>query len=83
MRLFREATLSGLVKAQKSLLLASAFGSAVVVSDTSGNVKLAKRTEGGRRLRARDDMVASTLLAVAHGQRIRGEVSSGVYLGVA
>ena len=37
------------------------------VSDAAGNEKLCKGSEGGRRMRARDDAAAAAILAVAHG----------------
>ena len=40
-----------------------------VIVDTSGNGKLAKQTEAGRRSKARDDAIAASILAVAEGQR--------------
>ena len=69
-RLFRKACLGGRVSPPKSLLLRSAMGEARTVSDPAGNSKLAKGSEGGRRLRARDDAVAATILAVSAGIRV-------------
>ena len=69
-RLFRKACVTGKVKPEVSLLLRSAMAEARVVSDIAGNCKLAKGTEGGRRLRARDDCVAASVLAVAQGGRL-------------
>ena len=65
---------------------------AMVVADPSGNQKLAKATEGGRRKLARDDAAAAAILAVAMIEREREETeepspqapqptSSSVYLG--
>ena len=68
-RAFRRSVLDGRVTAPPSLLIRSALSEAVTVSDSSGNEKLAKQTEGGRRLRARDDVAAAAILAVAEGQR--------------
>ena len=68
-RLFREACLSDEVRPGESLLLTSAMSSARVVSDPSGNSKLAKGVEGGRRSRSRDDAAAAAILAVAAGRR--------------
>ena len=81
--LFRRACLSGKVCPKPSLLLRSAMREARSVADPAGNEKLCKATEGGRRLRARDDAVAAAILAVAEGTR-RGsdKPSSGVYLGL-
>ena len=47
-------------------LLTSALAEACTTSDPSGNEKLAKNSEGGRRLRARDDVAAAAVLAVGH-----------------
>ena len=44
--------------------------------DVAGNWKLAKGSEGGRRSRAKDDVVAAAILAVAVGRRGSG-VSAG------
>ena len=68
-REFRKACLSGLVRPEVSLLMRSAMSEARVVIDPAGNAKLAKNTEGGRRLRARDDAAAAAILAVAEGSR--------------
>ena len=40
-----------------------------VVTDPAANAKLAKKTQGGRRADARDDLAAATILAVAEGIR--------------
>ena len=68
-RRFRAACLDGKVRPRRSLLLRSAMGEARVVSDPSGNAKLAKASQGGRRARARDDAAAAAILAVASGTR--------------
>ena len=68
-RHFRRAVLEGRVRAGRSLLLRAALSEATTISDPSGNEKLSKRTEGGRRARARDDAAAAAILAVAEGQR--------------
>ena len=78
-REFRRACLEGNVTPQPSLLLRSAMAAARTVSDASGNVKLAKSSEGGRRLRARDDAAAAAILAVSLGVRNPGpEASTGL-----
>ena len=69
-RAFRRAAVTGKIAPEVSLLLRSAMAEAKVVSDPAGNMKLAKGVEGGRRLRARDDVVAAAILAVAQGTRI-------------
>ena len=64
-------------------LLTWGLAEAVTVTDPAGNQKLAKNTEGGRRMRARDDVVAAALLAVEFGlagakrSSIRGSSSYG------
>ena len=68
-REFRRACLNDQVRPRRSLLLRSAMAGARVVTDPAGNAKLAKGTEGGRRLDHRDDSVAASILAVAEGQR--------------
>lgn len=67
---FRRACLTGKVTAPESLLLRSALSEAICVCDPAGNSKLAKATEGGRRLRAKDDAAAAAILAVAEGARL-------------
>ncbi len=68
-RSFKRAALDGLLTPVKSLLLRSAMMEARVVSDPTGNQKLAKGAEGGRRERAKDDAVAAAILAVGVGRR--------------
>ena len=68
---FRSAFLGGRVRPVESLLLASAMGEARTVRDPSGNEKLAKSSQGGRRTRARDDAAAAAILSVAVGERRR------------
>ena len=71
-REFRRAVLEGTVTPVTSLLMRSAMSEARTVSDPAGNAKLAKKGEGGRRSRARDDAVAAAILAVASGVRRGG-----------
>ena len=66
---FRRAVLSDLVRPAESLLLTAALSEARVVTDPAGNSKLAKSSQGGRRVRARDDAAAAAILAVAAGYR--------------
>ena len=73
---FQLAALSGKVKPVKSLLMRASMSEARLTGDVAGNWKLAKGSEGGRRSRAKDDVVASAILAVAVGQRGTG-VSTG------
>lgn len=68
-RTFRRACLDGRVVPARSLLLRSAMGEARVALDPAGNAKLAKGTEGQRRLRARDDAAAAAIAAVSLGVR--------------
>ena len=81
-RAFRRAALEGRITPIPALLLTAAMAEARTVSDPAGNAKLAKGTEGGRRLRARDDAAAAAILAVGMASR-RPKRSRGVYLGVA
>ena len=66
---FRRACLDRKVTPLPSLLMRAAMAEARTVGDPSGNEKLSKATEGGRRSRARDDAVAAAILAVAEGTR--------------
>ena len=68
-RAFRRACADGKVTPTPSLLLRSAMSEARTVSDPAGNAKLSKGSQGGRRLRARDDAAAAAILAVAAGVR--------------
>ena len=68
-RSFRRACAEGRVTPAPSLLLRSAMAEARTVSDPAGNSKLSKGSQGGRRLRARDDAAAAAILAVAAGVR--------------
>ena len=68
-RHFRRACLLDRVTPEISLLMRSAMAEAVVISDPAGNEKLCKGSEGSRRQNARDDAVASSILAVAAGAR--------------
>ena len=70
-REFRRAVLEGRVVPMQSLLLRSAMAEARTVSDPAGNAKLSKGSQGGRRVRARDDAAAAAILAVAEGARHR------------
>ena len=81
-RKFRRWCLDGKVTPIPSLLLASAMGEARTVADPAGNAKLAKNTEGGRRLRARDDAAAAAILAVAMASRLPTR-RNGIYRGLA
>ena len=75
-RAFQLAALGGHVTPVKSLLMRASMGEARLVGDIAGNWKLGKGTEGGRRSRAKDDVVAAMILAVAVGRR-GSDVSGG------
>ena len=66
---FRRACADGRVVPTSTLLLRSAMAEARTVSDPAGNSKLSKGSQGGRRMRARDDSAAAAILAVAAGCR--------------
>ena len=66
---FRRACADRHVVPTPSLLLRSAMAEARTVSDPAGNAKLSKGSQGGRRVRARDDTAAAAILAVAAGVR--------------
>ena len=74
---FQLAALTGYLTPVKSLLMRASMGEARLVNDVAGNWKLAKSTEGGRRARAKDDVVAAMILAVAVGRRGSEEVTGG------
>ena len=68
-RRFQRCFLEGRVTPVRSLLMRSALAEARTVSDPAGNHKLAKNAQGGRRHRAKDDAIASAILAVAIADR--------------
>ena len=68
---FRDACLSGGVRPADSLLLTSALASARTITDATGNTRLAKGTQAGRRTTTRDDAVAAAILAVSAGWKRR------------
>ena len=70
MRAFRRSCLQANVTPRRQLLMRSAMSEARTVSDAAGNEKLSKGSEGGRRMRARDDAAAAAILAVSHGSRM-------------
>jgi len=65
---FRRAAFDGLVKAQPSLLLRSAFMDTVCLRDPANNIKIAKARSTGR-----IDAAAASVLAVAQGARIAAQ----------
>ena len=66
---FRTAILGDCVRPSQSLLLRASMSEARVTGDPSGNWKLAKHVQGGRRTNARDDSCAAAIIAVAEGYR--------------
>ena len=66
---FRKACADRRVIPAPSLLLRAAMAEARTISDPAGNAKLSKGSQGGRRLRARDDAAAAAILAIAAGAR--------------
>ena len=83
-RAFRRACADGKVSPSPSLLLRAAMAEARTVSDPAGNAKLSKGSEGGRRLRAKDDAAAAAILSVSAGVRLSANLapSRGAYLGM-
>ena len=84
-RQFRRACAEGKVAPSPSLLLRSAMAEARTISDPAGNSKLCKGSEGGRRMRAKDDAAAAAILAVSAGVRAALHLAprGGVYMGMA
>ena len=82
-RAFQQAALSGHLTPVKSLLMRASMGEARIVSDVVNNWKLAKGSEGTRRSRAKDDVVAAAILAVAVGRRGGDQVTGGPVYAVA
>ena len=76
-RAFQLAALGGHVTPVKSLLMRASMGEARLVGDVAGNWKLGKGTEGGRRSRAKDDIVAALILCVAVGRRGGDQLTGG------
>ena len=74
---FQLAALDGHLTPVKSLLMRASMGEARVLGDPSGNWKLCKGSEGTRRSRAKDDVVAAAILAVAVGRRGSDRVTGG------
>ena len=62
---FRRSAFDGLVKAEASLLLRSAFADAICLRDPANNLKLAKARSTGR-----IDAAAASILAIAEGARM-------------
>ena len=83
-RQFRRACAEGKVAPSPSLLLQSAMAEARTISDPAGNQKLCNGSEGGRRMRAKDDASAAAILAVSAGVRSGLHLAprGGVYMGM-
>ena len=83
-RIFRRAFLEGKVTPLPSLLMATSMSEARCISDPAGNEKLAKGHEGDRRLNAKDDAVAASIIGVSLGIRRKPSTSTkGAYIGIA
>lgn len=74
-REFRRACLEDRVTPVRSVLMRHCLSVTRLVSDPAGNEKLARKSEGGRRQLARDDLAAAAVLAVAEGSRRRASLS--------
>ena len=68
-RLFQRAVADGEVTPSISLLLRSALSEARLMRDPAGNQKIAKKSEAGRRQKARDDAAVAAVVAVGEGMR--------------
>ena len=83
----RRAFLEDKVHPTSSLLLAAAFREAVTMANPAGDEKLAKNTQNGRRLRARDDSAAAAILAIGEAERRwpdgEPEIDHSIYYGKA
>ena len=78
LRLFRSAAIEGRFTAKRSLLLNHSLSGARSISDPSGNSKLAKNRQGGRRSRHVDDSLAAAILAVAEAERRRSQPTARI-----
>ena len=81
-RAFKTLTLEGKVHAPVSLAMRAAFTEARVQVDNSGNEKLAKGSEAGRRQLGRDDLAAAIILSVAEGSRMKPRKRAWRYRGM-
>lgn len=68
-RAFEAAVLGATFNLARCDLLRFAVSEARIVTDSSGNRKIATGSQGGRRLRARDDAAVALVLAVAEYHR--------------
>ena len=70
-RFYRRAVLQRRLRVAPSLAFRSALAEARTMPDAQGRLKLAVRTQGSRRDKARDDLAAALVIAVAVGDRHR------------
>ena len=77
-RRFRKRAIERQIKAPRSLLMRSAIGGAMTVSDQAGNHRLAKHgdKQSDRRALHRDDAAAASILAVAEGDRLIADLAA-------
>ena len=68
---FQIACLEDRVKPARSLMLRYGMSEATVCVDPSGNEKLAKNSQGGRRSHHRDDVIQASIMAVSEAARIQ------------
>ena len=66
---FQRSCLSGKVVPAPSLAMRAAMGAATLVYDVGGSGKLSKSTQGGRAKKARDDLAASSIMAISEAVR--------------
>ena len=76
---FQLAALGGHLTPLKGLLFRASMAEARLVGDVSGNWKLARASAGGRRSKAKDDVVAAAILAVAVGRRGHADRPTGEF----
>ena len=69
LRSWQNAFADGRIVPVRSLLLRSAFGELTLQSDPAGNMRIARRSENGRRGSAKDDAAVASVLAVG-GSRV-------------
>ena len=67
---FQRAALSGRVVPVPSLAMRAAMGAATLIFDPGGSGKLSKNSAGLRAKRSRDDLAASSILAVSEAVRL-------------
>lgn len=82
LRFFRRALLRRKLRAPVSLAFRLALSDARMVPDVQGRLKLATRTQGDRRDKARDDLAAALVIAVGVGERWRPQDADGKRRGV-